>query len=98
MTPELETVMRAMLAELDRQGVWIGGDDDDDFDVVVDGTVRFEDLARAVLKAIRPPTEAVIFAGLPLLPDSVARPDDVYADTVAAWQAMVDQMLGEPTP
>lgn len=51
--------------------------------------------ARAALVAIRAPTDAMVMAALPLLPDSVARPDDVYADTIAAWQAMIDQMLGD---
>lgn len=68
---------------------WVGGDDHFD-DLVVDGAIRLSPVVRAVLTAIREPSDDVSLAGVCQSP---YRWEEGRETVDAIWQAMIDSIL-----
>ena len=56
----------------------------------------YRDEARAVIEAIREPSEGMVDAGYDLLNERGCQP--LTGDTDDVWQAMIDTLLSEQTP
>jgi hypothetical protein len=97
MTP-LERAASAVQAEMRRQGVLYEIDPDEpDLSKLMMATGEVADLpaiVRAVLTAIREPTEGMIAAGWPEWVNDESDVDE-YATTAFVWQAMIDAALEE---
>ncbi|WP_031293679.1 hypothetical protein [Sphingobium sp. HDIP04] len=88
--PPLERAARAIIDAAQEQGAYVGGEPDNLRSVPIDGVIDAEAMVRAVLAAIREPSEAMERAGwtadLPFTPS-------IKVGTV--WRAMIDAMLEE---
>jgi hypothetical protein len=101
MTP-LERAARAMadaLANDSETDAWMDAEDDPR-EFRIDGTVNLEVAARAVLAAIREPSEGMRQAGESIGDEECIPTNDGYAQLSAdgetkIWQAMIDAMLAE---
>lgn len=88
MSEMIERVTRAILAELERQHVYIHTDIDgsDGLDhVIVDGAADMLKVGAAALAAMREPTEAVL--------DAAERLPYSACDERGIWSAMIDAAL-----
>lgn len=95
MTP-LERVTRALAANLEEQAKKLGSVASDAGRYpVLDGCFDMQEAARAVLTAIREPSEAILNAMRDTVPVEGMEWDYVYSDAVEHWQAMIDAALAE---
>lgn len=92
--PAMTALERAARAVYDSDafepGCWTDRDDEflDLKSVVVDGRVNFNELARAVLMAVREPDRDVVQAGRDEYSEELCRPEPVFT-------AMIDAILNE---
>lgn len=89
----IERAYLALSANLKRQAGTKGfASSDDGRYPVLDGCFDMQDAARAVLEAIREPSEAMVKAGKDALPAFEA---PLQADASDCWQAMIDAAIFE---
>lgn len=88
MTP-IERASRAIIDAAQEQGAYVGGEPDNLRSVPIDGVIDAEAMVRAVLAAIREPSEAMKQVGYGAAGDMMTgcEPD--------AYTAMIDAMLEE---
>ncbi|AJR24571.1 hypothetical protein [Sphingobium sp. YBL2] len=84
----IERASRAIIDAAQEQGAYVGGEPDNLRSVPINGVIDAKAMVRAVLAAIREPSEAMIYASSE---GGLGFNDKVIED----WQSMIDAMLDE---